>query len=107
MSAIVNVRGGWSRIASDAALGAVFAGCLALTAVALAQPLFTQPRTRLPSGFTSPAAAPAAMITSAGRRPHRLRAVGHKAEIWVEDGKLKVRGYVGFVYKTQTWLKGN
>ena len=31
----------------------------------------------------------------------------YKAEIWVEDGKLKVRGYVGFVYKTQTWLKGN
>jgi len=31
----------------------------------------------------------------------------YKAEIWVEDGKLKVRGYVGFVYKTQTWLKGS
>ena len=27
----------------------------------------------------------------------------YKAEIWVEGGKLKVRGYVGFVYKTQTW----
>jgi uncharacterized protein (DUF2147 family) len=31
----------------------------------------------------------------------------YKAEIWVEDGKLKVRGYVGFFYKTQTWLKAN
>ena len=31
----------------------------------------------------------------------------YKAEIWVEDGKLKVRGYVGFFYKTQTWLKGD
>jgi uncharacterized protein (DUF2147 family) len=31
----------------------------------------------------------------------------YKAEIWVEDGKLKVRGYLGFFYKTQTWLKAN
>ena len=30
----------------------------------------------------------------------------YKAEIWVEDGKLKVRGYIGFLYKTQTWVKG-
>jgi uncharacterized protein (DUF2147 family) len=30
----------------------------------------------------------------------------YKAEIWVEGGTLKVRGYVGFLYKTQTWLKG-
>ena len=30
----------------------------------------------------------------------------YKAEIWVEDGKLKVRGYIGFFYKTQTWVKG-
>jgi uncharacterized protein (DUF2147 family) len=31
----------------------------------------------------------------------------YKAEVWVEDGKLKVRGYLGIFYKTQTWLKGN
>ena len=31
----------------------------------------------------------------------------YKAEIWMEDGKLKVRGYLGLFYKTQTWLKGN
>ena len=31
----------------------------------------------------------------------------YKAEIWIEDGKLKVRGYLGPFYKTQTWLKGN
>ena len=31
----------------------------------------------------------------------------YKAEIWVEDGKLKVRGYVAFLHKTQTWLKGD
>ena len=31
----------------------------------------------------------------------------YKAEVWVEDGKLKVRGYVGPIYKTQTWLKGS
>ena len=29
----------------------------------------------------------------------------YKAEIWVEDGKLKVRGYLGVFYKTQTWLR--
>lgn len=31
----------------------------------------------------------------------------YKAEIWVEDGKLKVRGYLGLFYKTQTWVKGS
>ena len=31
----------------------------------------------------------------------------YRAEAWVEDGKLKVRGYVGPIYKTQTWLKGS
>ena len=30
----------------------------------------------------------------------------YKAEVWVEDGKLKVRGYLGVFYKTQTWRKG-
>lgn len=29
----------------------------------------------------------------------------YTAEIWVEDGKLMVRGYSGFLYKTRTWLK--
>lgn len=27
----------------------------------------------------------------------------YKAEVWVEDGKLKVRGYQGMFYRTQTW----
>lgn len=31
----------------------------------------------------------------------------YKAELWSEDGKLKVRGYLGPFYKTQTWLKAN
>jgi len=31
----------------------------------------------------------------------------YKAELWIEDGKLKVRGYLGIFYKTQTWLKAN
>jgi uncharacterized protein (DUF2147 family) len=31
----------------------------------------------------------------------------YKAEMWVEDGKLKVRGYLGVFYKTQTWLKAS
>ena len=29
----------------------------------------------------------------------------YKAEIWMEDGKLKVRGYLGPFRQTQTWLK--
>ena len=29
----------------------------------------------------------------------------YKAELWTEDGKLKVRGYLGMFYRTQTWLK--
>ena len=29
----------------------------------------------------------------------------YKAELWVEDGKLKVRGYLGPFYRTQTWVK--
>ena len=29
----------------------------------------------------------------------------YKAELWVEDGKLKVRGYLGFFYRTQSWVK--
>lgn len=28
----------------------------------------------------------------------------YDAKIWVEDGKLKVRGYIAFLYRTQTWL---
>ena len=31
----------------------------------------------------------------------------YKAEVWNEDGKLKVRGYLGVLYKTQTWVKGS
>jgi uncharacterized protein (DUF2147 family) len=31
----------------------------------------------------------------------------YKAELWTEAGKLKVRGYLGPFYKTQTWVKGN
>jgi uncharacterized protein (DUF2147 family) len=29
----------------------------------------------------------------------------YKAEVWPEDGKLKVRGYLGVFYRTQTWTK--
>jgi uncharacterized protein (DUF2147 family) len=29
----------------------------------------------------------------------------YNAELWVEGGKLKVRGYLGFFYRTQTWVK--
>ncbi len=27
----------------------------------------------------------------------------YDCKIWLEEGKLKVRGYVGFFYRTQTW----
>ena len=29
----------------------------------------------------------------------------YKAEVWSEGGALKVRGYLGLFYKTQTWVK--
>lgn len=28
----------------------------------------------------------------------------YDCKVWVEDGKLKVRGYVSILYRTQTWL---
>ena len=31
----------------------------------------------------------------------------YKAEIWVEGGALKVRGYVGFLYRTETWSRAD
>src|SRR5262245_51413655 len=31
----------------------------------------------------------------------------YKAEMWTEGDKLKVRGYLGPFYKTQTWTKAN
>lgn len=31
----------------------------------------------------------------------------YPAEIWVEDGALKMRGYLGILYRTQTWPKVN
>lgn len=29
----------------------------------------------------------------------------YKCVIWTEDGKLKVRGYLGMFYETQTWTR--
>jgi uncharacterized protein (DUF2147 family) len=29
----------------------------------------------------------------------------YKAEVWVEDGKLQVRGFIGWFHRTQTWVK--
>ena len=31
----------------------------------------------------------------------------YDAKIWVEDGKLKVRGYIGWLYSTQEWLRAS
>jgi uncharacterized protein (DUF2147 family) len=30
----------------------------------------------------------------------------YDCKIWLEDGVLKVRGYVAFFYRTQTWVRG-
>ncbi|WP_422360511.1 DUF2147 domain-containing protein [Reichenbachiella sp.] len=29
----------------------------------------------------------------------------YKCKLWLEDGNLKLRGYVAFFYRTQTWIK--
>jgi uncharacterized protein (DUF2147 family) len=29
----------------------------------------------------------------------------YDCKLWVEDGTLKVRGYIAFFYRTQTWLR--
>lgn len=29
----------------------------------------------------------------------------YDCKIWEEGGKLQVRGYIGFIYRTQTWVK--
>ena len=29
----------------------------------------------------------------------------YTCKMWIEDGDLKVRGYLGFFYRTQTWKK--
>jgi uncharacterized protein (DUF2147 family) len=29
----------------------------------------------------------------------------YKCKIWLENGKLKVRGYAGIFYRTQSWVK--
>ena len=31
----------------------------------------------------------------------------YKCKIWVDQGVLKVRGYIAFLYRTQTWLPAN
>ena len=28
----------------------------------------------------------------------------YRCKLWVEDGNLQVRGYIAFLYRTQTWL---
>ncbi|MBL4586090.1 MAG: DUF2147 domain-containing protein [Flavobacteriales bacterium] len=28
----------------------------------------------------------------------------YRCKLWVEEGQLKVRGYIAFLYRTQTWL---
>jgi uncharacterized protein (DUF2147 family) len=29
----------------------------------------------------------------------------YRCKLWIEEGQLKVRGYIAFFYRTQTWLK--
>jgi uncharacterized protein (DUF2147 family) len=30
----------------------------------------------------------------------------YDGEVWMEGGKAKVRGYIGFFFRTQTWVRG-
>jgi len=29
----------------------------------------------------------------------------YKGEVWIEDGKLQVRGYIALFFRTQTWVR--
>lgn len=29
----------------------------------------------------------------------------YDCKLWIEDGKLQVRGYIGFFFRTQTWIR--
>ena len=29
----------------------------------------------------------------------------YNCKVWIEDGELKLRGYIAFLFRTQTWLK--
>jgi len=29
----------------------------------------------------------------------------YRCKLWIEDGNLKLRGYIAFFYRTQTWIK--
>jgi len=29
----------------------------------------------------------------------------YRCKLWIEDGNLKVRGYIAFLYRTQTWYR--
>lgn len=31
----------------------------------------------------------------------------YQAKVWVKDGNLMMRGYIGFFFRTQTWLRTN
>lgn len=31
----------------------------------------------------------------------------YRCKMWLEDGKLKVRGYLAFLYRTQTWHRAD
>jgi len=31
----------------------------------------------------------------------------YRARVWLEDSNLMMRGYVGFFYRTQTWIRTN
>ncbi len=31
----------------------------------------------------------------------------YDCKLWVENGSLKVRGYIAFLYRTQTWYRAN
>ncbi len=42
---------------------------------------------------------------SGGRMLDPEKGKTYRTKIWVKDGKLRVRGYLGPFYRTQTWLR--
>lgn len=41
---------------------------------------------------------------SGGEIPDPNNGKIYRCKIWVGDGNLKVRGYIAFFFRTQTWL---
>jgi hypothetical protein len=64
------------------------------------------PSTPSSASLSSGTSAPAAIATRAAPFSDLEDDQVDRAELWTEDGKFKVRGYTGPIFKTQTtWIK--